>query len=1329
MQTELKDHLTGAYSRLSLDEWLHSEVERASRYDEVFSILLIDLDYFKSINDAFGHLRGDQVLVALVQRLRNAIRTSDLIFRYGGDEFVILLPHTGKDEAAQLAERLVEAARSRPFAGLPPVTLTMSIGVAAFPEDAQTPESLFKIADQRNYQAKRAGRSRVAAEESLHTGTVLFDEPDRLIERDEALAVFQSFLSSLAQARSGVLTVAGPEGAGKSRFLATVRENARVQGFTTLSFSGNAALKERVFGVIAEARRMWTGMPLPAAGFEPFVNYLKQLIQTANATGLLITLDNASETDPDSLAFLQNLMTSSGIENLALVYTTTHQHGETSLISLSPLHMRIQLGPLSEEGLRVWLRYSLQWEAPAAFHNWLYLQTHGWPGLIWRSLNYLVEQEVIYPETGGWFCRPDFASERLSDLLAVPELQPPHSLPRALTRFVGREDEILTLKQMLKEHALISITGLGGVGKTRLAVQVAFESLAAFPDGVFFVPLGQQSAPDFLVTAISDALKLSFSGKQKPRTYLTSYLSRKQILLVLDGFEERLKNSEFLEELLLAAPGLRVLVTSAQKLDVPDEKELLLRGLPYPAAADDENLMSYGAVQLFLRAACQACSSFEILDYDREAVVEICNLVEGIPLGLELAAAWVQSLSCQEIAFELRRSMGGVSDTEPAAQYHHSLNAVFNSFWQMLSPSEQSVLGQLSVFRGGFSREAAGKIAGASPFFLEALVAKAHLRRLRLPQERFEIQELLRRFLAEKLHAMPAEEEKAGRIHATSYAAFLQKRENELLGRRQVADEIRLELDNLRTAWNWAVRNEDIGIFSQMALGLSRFYLLTGLYQEGVQVFQQAIQALAGRPSDPETDLILGMLLAHESNLLDYLGLYGETVGIASSAVEKSAARPCAQAFALLQLGRAQHGLGEYDVAAQSLVKALTLSRNDDEACVKAEILNELGDIALTRGKSEEASECYHAALALYRQMNDLRGEGSVLANLSTISQNQGRSEEARSYCEQALSTLHEIGDRRGECHTLSLLGNILQDMQAFQQARACLEEALSIYREIGDRAGECWGLNTLGYSLLIHRALDEARSHFELALQISLQIGDQWSRSISYNNLGSVYMVMGDYGRALTALQNALQTSRDIGDAWGEAWRLTSLGQLFNYLGENETALAHSQKALQLARTLVDKKNQLLALIINGHACTALGELEQAGEHFTAACQLADALKLPALKADALAGLARLALMNGQVDQAANLVAAVRDIVKNNSLRGLFMPYRVHLIVYQVLQAAGDFAGAAEVLDQAHAALQKEAAAIGDRLLRRSFLENVSDHCQIMAVWTAAHPPETVNA
>lgn len=1328
MQTELKDHLTGAYSRLSLDEWLHSEVERASRYDEVFSILLIDLDYFKSINDAFGHLRGDQILVTLVQRLRNAIRTSDLVFRYGGDEFVILMPHTSKEEAALMAERLVEAARSRPFIGNPPVTLTMSIGVAAFPEDAQTPETLFKIADQRNYQAKRAGRSRVAAAESLHTGTVLFEEPDRLIERDEALAVFQSFLGSLSQTQNGILTVSGPEGAGKSRFLSTVRETARVQGFTTLSFSGNAALKERVYGVVAEARRMWPDMPLPGAGFQPFVNYLKNMIQTANAAGLLITLDNAGETDPDSLIYLQNLMTSSGIEKLALVYATTQPVGETNLMTLSPLHMRIQLGALSEEGLRIWLRYSLQWEAPAGFHNWLYLQTHGWPGLIWRSLNYLVQQEVIYPETGGWFCRPDFASERLSDVLTAPHIQPPHSLPRALTRFVGREDEILSLKQMLKDHPLINITGLGGVGKTRLAVQVAFECLTAFPDGVFMVPLGQQSAPDFLVTAIADALKLSFSGKQKPRTYLTSYLSRKQILLVLDGFEERLKNSEFLEELLLAAPGLRLLVTSAQKLDVPDEKEMALRGLPYPTSANDENLLAYAAVQLFSRAASQTCSNFEILDYDHEAVVEICGLVEGIPLGLELAAAWVQSHSCQEIAFELRRGLDGIADTEPAVQYHHSLQGVFNSFWQMLSPSEQRVLGQLSVFRGGFSREAAGKIAGASPFFLEALAAKSHLRRLRLPQERFEIQELLRRYLAEKLHAMPFEEEKACRIHALSYADFLQKRESELLGRRQVADEIRLELDNLRTAWNWAVQQGDMTVLAQMTLGLSRFYSLTGLYQEGVQAFQQAIQALAARPSDAETGLALGMLLAHEANLLDYLGLYEETLTLARTAVEQCAALPCAKAFALLQLGRALHGLGEYDGAAQSLMTALELSPKDHERCVRAEILNELGDIALTRGQPEQASQSYHAALTLYRQMNDLRGEGSVLANLSTISQNQGRSEEARSFCEQALTNLHEIGDRRGECHTLTLLGNVLQELQDFQHARACLEEALTIYREIGDRAGECWGLNTLGYSLFIHRALDEARSHFELALQISLQIGDQWSKSISFNNLGSVYLVMGDYGRALTTLQNALQTSRDIGDAWGEGWRLTSLGQLFHYLDENETALTYSQKALQIARTLVDKKNQLLALSINGHAYTALGEFEKASENFAAACQLAEALETPSLQADALAGLARLALINGHVSQAAALAGQIRAILKNIPLRGLLMPYRVHLIVFQALQAAGNDAAAAEVLDQAHAALQKEAAAIGDRLLRRSFLENVSDHCQIMAAWNAAYPPETLN-
>ena len=240
----VKDPMTGVYSRATLGQRLHEEIDRARRYEIPLSIIMLDLDHFKSVNDAFGHLRGDQVLISFAQRLRNAIRKSDLIYRYGGDEFLLLLPNTSKVQGSALAERLLEAIREEPFEGDPPITLTLSLGVASFPDDGHTPETLFEKADQRHYSAKRHGRDRAVDVDPLHEAPLFFDPDARMVERDEAMFVMQRFLDCLPDRVQGILIVTGPPGSGRSRFLGEVGKNARLQGYEVIALHGSPALEK-----------------------------------------------------------------------------------------------------------------------------------------------------------------------------------------------------------------------------------------------------------------------------------------------------------------------------------------------------------------------------------------------------------------------------------------------------------------------------------------------------------------------------------------------------------------------------------------------------------------------------------------------------------------------------------------------------------------------------------------------------------------------------------------------------------------------------------------------------------------------------------------------------------------------------------------------------------------------------------------------------------------------------------------------------------------------------------------------------------------------------
>ena len=252
-QALIRDPLTGVYSRAMLNARLEEELERARRYEHPFTLLLLDLDQFKSINDAFGHHRGDLVLIEFARRIEAGVRGSDSVFRYGGDEFVILLPNTDKEKGLSTAVRLLESVNAQPFTDEPPLSLTLSIGLASHPVDGVTAESLFDIADQRHQSAKRLGRNQVIAETLQEISGDVIDPPSRLIERDMAQAAVHQFLNNLPETNRSVLQIAGPSGSGRTRLLVEIRKIAHLRGYAVLALDGWPAIKNRPWSALLAA--------------------------------------------------------------------------------------------------------------------------------------------------------------------------------------------------------------------------------------------------------------------------------------------------------------------------------------------------------------------------------------------------------------------------------------------------------------------------------------------------------------------------------------------------------------------------------------------------------------------------------------------------------------------------------------------------------------------------------------------------------------------------------------------------------------------------------------------------------------------------------------------------------------------------------------------------------------------------------------------------------------------------------------------------------------------------------------------------------------------
>ena len=742
--SEFRDPLTGAYSRLMFQQRFYEETESAQRYASSLSILIIDIDHFKSINDAFGHTRGDEVLMEFIERISTGIRAADILFRYGGDEFVILLPNTTRNHALNQANRIMETIRPARFSGEPPLSLTISIGLATYPEDTLDPRTLFDKADMRLLEAKSQGRNRVVHEEAHARPDLLFEQASRLVERDSEFESVHRFLDALAIKRRGVLTVTGVPGSGKSRFLKEVRSIVEIRGADTLAIAGFSAMKNRPYGAWAEARKKWRHPIPPYQSREDLCASIERSLLEQGKETLIIIVDDLHDVDRATLEFLRFLQINTRLPVFGVMYSINTEASTRTIAMDVPLRENIELGPISRNGIKIWLRSILQWEPPDTFIDWLHRETLGLPSHVTRATTYLVKRGILrkLPEEGWEFTR-DISDIPLKDRVEIATKIPPHNLPSSLTGFVGRHTEILKLGRLIEEKRLVTLVGHGGIGKTRLALRIAEEKIRYFQDGVFFVPLAPVTSPEFIVSSIAEAIRFIFSGPQNPENQLLSHLQEKEALLILDNFEQLIDGAGIVARILESCPDVRIMATSRERLNLMGEVIFEVRGLTYPPENQSYAPEDYSAVKMFIQCARRTYPPFLLTEEIKPHIGRICRIVEGMPLGIELATAWIRVLSCQEIADEISKNLDFLSTTQRnVPERHRSVRAVFEHSWGLLISEEQAVFKRLAIFRGGFTRDAALQVTETPISTLSALMDKSLL--YRTFSNRYHVLEVLR---------------------------------------------------------------------------------------------------------------------------------------------------------------------------------------------------------------------------------------------------------------------------------------------------------------------------------------------------------------------------------------------------------------------------------------------------------------------------------------------------------------------------------------------------------------------------------------------------------
>jgi predicted ATPase len=498
-------------------------------------------------------------------------------------------------------------------------------------------------------------------------------------------------------------------------------------------------------------------------------------------------------------------------------------------------------------------------------------------------------------------------------------------VPSQPTPFIGRDRELAQLQRLLEtaESRLITIVGPGGIGKTRLAVETASRNRPNFADGVRFVSLAAVTPPDQLLWAIADALEGSVVGSEAPLVQLITALHDQQLLLVLDNFEHLVNDGLILTQLLAGAPRLKILVTSRARLNLQGEWTLPLFGFEVPAsAAEDDHLESYSAVQLFLQSAQRVQPDFA-LSGNGQAVLSICHLVEGMPLAIELAAAWVRLLPCAQIVEQLSSGLDFLtSPLRDAPERHRSLRAVFDHSWTLLSPAEQSALAKLSVFRGAFDRAAATAVADAPLPVLASLADKSLLQADGMG--RYALHDLLRHYAAEKLASQ--RDAVSHQERAITYLNSEAERASNADDQRQAAaylgQAIAIAEDGGKAALLVEVHQKrgDL-VFAAMGK-LGGVLTNDGNLEEAVDLYERTL----AHGGNPQSDTHNGL-----GRTLYWLGRYHEAVVHLRRAVELEQGDPVNQIFPLQDLGLALAATGAYAEAVSVFEQSQSLSRAHED--------------------------------------------------------------------------------------------------------------------------------------------------------------------------------------------------------------------------------------------------------------------------------------------------------------------------------------------------------------------------------------------------------------
>lgn len=677
----------------------------------------------------------------------------------------------------------------------------------------------------------------------------------------------------------------------------------------------------------------------------------------------------------------------------------------------------------------------------------------------------------------------------------------PNNLPVQPTPLIGREREVITARSLLQhpETRLLTLTGPGGVGKTRLGLQLAADVHREFPNGTFFVDLAPVISADLVIPSIAKTLSVQETTNRPILDSLKEYLRDRQLLLVLDNFEHVLASAAQVADLLSACPRLKALVTSREALHLRSEHQFPVPPLSLPNRSRGESVdqvTRYEAIRLFIERAQAAKPEFAISDRNAYAIVEVCHRLDGLPLAIELAAARVNVFSPQALLARLEHRLATLtSGPRDVPVRQQTLRQAIAWSYDLLTPGEQMLYRRLAVFVGGCTLTAAEAVVAGGGLDLgldvvngmASLVDKSLLRREETPGDlRFRMLETIREHALERL-TTAGEADRFERAHADFYLEFAEQAEPGLHeGGRQAdwMERLTEDHDNLRAALSWFTRHGPADHGLRLAAALSRFWRIRGYFAEGRERMAELLARPAARTRTPARAKVLhsaGLFASHQGEYVEARALFEESLDIYRELGDLGGT-----GWALIDLGIVTRYEGNHRAARSLLEEGLVSVKQAGDTKGMAAALGNLGLIARDQGDAGVAEAHLDQSLALWRHLGDRVGIGWTLTGLAMIARAQGKFEVAQARIGESLAVWSELGDRQNAANVLSTAASLALDQGEHSVAQARLAESLGIFQDLGDRRGIAFVLE--GFAGLAAAEAQPLRAHCLAATATTLR-------------------------------------------------------------------------------------------------------------------------------------------------------------------------------------------------------------------------------------------------